>query len=157
MAPVTIGGIIRNDHLALLSVLGVPDRPGVAARIFAALGREGISAQFAVQCIDQQGQDHVVFCVLREALERATQVARESCECLGAGYVSVRPEVAGIAIFGPDFRERPGIAGPMFAALAAQGINLLAISTSISTISCIIDLSHADEAERILRDTFVLP
>lgn len=157
MSRVAIGGILRNDRLALLSVLGVPDRPGVAARIFEALGREGISAHFAVQCIDHQGQDHVVFCVLREMLEQAKRIAHENCGSLGGCQVSVYPQVASIAIYGPDFRERPGIAGPMFSALAAEGINILAISTSISTISCIVDLERADEAERILRSTFVLP
>jgi aspartokinase len=157
MAGITIGGIMRNDRLALLSVLGVPDRPGVAARIFEMLGREGISAHFVVQCIDHQGQDHVVFCVLREDLAHATGVARAGSQALGAGQVVVRPQVASIAVFGPDFRQRPGIAGAMFSALAGQGINILAISTSISTVSCIVDLDRADDAERVLRSTFILP
>ena len=69
----------------------------------------------------------------------------------------VYPQVARIAIFGPDFRERPGIAGIMFSALAAEGINILAISTSISTVSCIVDLDRAQDAERVLRSTFILP
>ncbi|MDI7274637.1 MAG: ACT domain-containing protein [Anaerolineae bacterium] len=157
MAGIAIGGILRHDSLALLSVLGVPDRPGVAARIFGALGREGISAHFVVQCIDHQGQDHVVFCVEREECERALDVARACCQGLGTGSALVRPEVASIAIFGPDFRQRPGIAGAMFSALAAEGINILAISTSISTVSCIIDAGRAADAERVLRAAFVLP
>lgn len=157
MARITIGGIMCNDRLALLSVLGVPDRPGVAARIFDSLGQEGISAHFVVQCIDHQGQDHVVFCVLREELDRAMQVARVGCESLGAGRVLARPNVASIAIFGPDFRQRPGIAGTMFSALAGEDINIFAISTSISTVSCIIDLDRLDDAQRILRSTFALP
>jgi len=157
VSPVAIGGILRNDRLALLSVLAVPDRPGVAARIFEALGQEGISAYFAIQCIDHEGRDHVAFCVLRETLEQASRVAHESCGRLGGCKVTIHPQVASIAIYGPDFRERPGIAAPMFAALAAAGINILAISTSISTISCIVDLERANDAERILRSTFVLP
>lgn len=157
MSGVAISGIMRNDRLALLSVLGVPDRPGVAGRIFEALGQAGISAQFAVQCIDHQGQDHVVFCVDRAEAEKARQVAEASCGCLGAGRVVVRPAVASIAIYGPDFRDRPGIAGLMFAALAREGINILAISTSISTVSCVVDLARADDAERALRASFILP
>lgn len=157
MARIVVGGIMRNDRLALLSVLGVPDRPGVAARIFAALGHERISAHFVVQCIDHEGQDHVVFCVLREELERAAQVARAGGECLGAGRVLVRPQVASIAVYGPDFRQRPGIAGAMFSALAEAGVNILAISTSISTVSCIVDLDQANRAEQVLRETFVMP
>jgi aspartate kinase len=157
LAGIVVGGIMRNDRLALLSVLGVPDRPGVAARIFAALGQEKISAHFVVQCIDHEGQDHVVFCVLREELERAAEVARTSCECLGAGRLLLRPEVASVALYGPDFRQRPGIAGAMFSALAAAEVNILAISTSISTVSCIVDLDQADRAEQVLRETFLMP
>ncbi len=157
MAPLAISGIMRNDHLALLSVLGVPDRPGVAGRIFDALGHAGISAQFVVQCIDHKGRDHVVFSVLRAMADQARRVVEESCADLGAGQVLVRPEVAYLAIYGPDFRERPGIAGLMFGALASAGVNILAISTSISTVSCIVDLDRADDAERVLRTTFVLP
>lgn len=157
MARITIGGILRNDRLALLSVLGVPDRPGVAARIFENLGYERISAHFVAQCIDHQGQDHLVFCVLREELDRAMRATQAACDCLGAGMVTARPHVASIAIHGPDFRQRPGIAGAMFSALASQSINILAISTSISTVSCIIDLDRLDDAERILRSTFALP
>jgi aspartate kinase len=157
VASILIGGIMRNDHLALLSVLHAPDRLDVAAHIFEALGREAISAQFAVQCLDRQHQGYLAFCVLRELFERAAQIARQSCAELGGGEVTVHPQVASMAIYGPDFRERSGIAGPMFSALAARGIGILAISTSISTISCIIDLDRADDAEHALRETFILP
>ena len=71
MAPILIGGIVRNDHLALLSLLYALNRPGAAAALFEALGREGISAQFIVQCVGHQGQSQLVFCVLRESMERA--------------------------------------------------------------------------------------
>ena len=157
MVPLAIGGIMRNDRLSLLGVLGVPDRPGVAGCIFETLGLAGINTQFVVQCIDQEGRDHVVFCVQRAELDRARQIVQESCSGLCAGHLVVRPEVAYLAIYGPDFRDRPGIAGVMFGALARAGVNILAISTSISTVSCIVDLDRADDADRVLRSTFVLP
>ncbi len=156
MSRVAAGGIMRNDHLALLSVLGVPDRPGVAGRIFEALGQAGISAQFIAQCSDEQGQGVLVYCVERAEQQQARQVTEEVCGQLGAGRVLVRPEVAYIAVYGPDFRERPGIAGPVFAALAREGISILAISTSISTVSCIVELARAADAERALHATFAL-
>ena len=68
-----------------------------------------------------------------------------------------RPNVAIISIFGPDFRERPGIASTMFSALGAKQINILAISTSISTLSCVIDADCLDEAVVAMRETFDLP
>jgi aspartate kinase len=66
-------------------------------------------------------------------------------------------EAAIVSIFGPDFRERPGIAGTMFEALATQGINILAISTSISTVSCVIESDSLETALNALRKTFDLP
>jgi aspartate kinase len=71
--------------------------------------------------------------------------------------VIANPEVAIVSIFGPDFRERPGIAGTMFDALAGQGINILAISTSISTVSCVIGSDDLEMALISLRQTFDLP
>ena len=67
------------------------------------------------------------------------------------------PEVAIVSIFGPDFRERPGIAGTMFDALAAEDVNIMAISTSISTVSCVIESKALETALDALRETFDLP
>jgi aspartate kinase len=74
-----------------------------------------------------------------------------------AGKVIAYPEAAIVSIFGPDFRERPGIAGTMFDALAASGINIMAISTSISTVSCVIDSDDLEAGLIALRQTFDLP
>ena len=62
-----------------------------------------------------------------------------------------------ISIFGPDFRQRPGIAGEMFAALGQADINIQAISTSISTISCVVQAAHVPKAVKALQDTFEMP
>ena len=69
VAKVKVGGIISNDHLARISVMGVPDRPGTAAALLAVFGETGVNVAFIVQCIDQRGQDHIVFCVDRSDLE----------------------------------------------------------------------------------------
>jgi aspartokinase len=74
-----------------------------------------------------------------------------------SGQVNSHPEAAIVSIFGPDFRERPGIAGTMFDALAAEEINILAISTSISTVSCVIESAALEAALNSLRKTFDLP
>jgi aspartate kinase len=157
MGKIRIGGIMQNAHLSLLNVTAVPDRPGIAASILGELGRRGINVQFIVQCIDQSKQDQVAVCVDRDdgqsALEAVNLVAPE----LKAGRVIAYPEVAIVSIFGPDFRERPGIAGSMFDALAAKGINIMAISTSISTVSCVIESDALETALDSLRETFDLP
>lgn len=157
MGKIRIGGIMQNAHLSLLNVTAVPDRPGIAASILGELGRRSINVQFIVQCVDQNKQDQVALCVDRDdgqsALEAVNLVAPE----LKAGRVISYPEVAIVSIFGPDFRERPGIAGTMFDALAANGINIMAISTSISTVSCVIESDALETALESLRETFDLP
>ena len=157
MERIQIGGIMQNAHLSLLNVTAVPDRPGIAAAILSGLGDRGINVQFIVQCIDQNQQDQVAFCVDRDdhamALELVTAIAPE----LEAGKVVSLAEAAIVSIFGPDFRERPGIAGTMFRALADRGVNILAVSTSISTVSSVIMSDDLEAALLALRDTFELP
>jgi aspartate kinase len=157
MAKIRIGGIMQNAHLALLNVTAVPDRPGIAASILGQVGKRGINVQFIVQCIDQNQRDQVALCIDRDDMPAALEIVEAIAPKLEAGKVIAWPEVAIVSIFGPDFRERPGIAGTMFEALAKAGINILAISTSISTVSCVIGSEWIEQALSGLRDTFDLP
>ena len=122
MAKIRIGGIMQNAHLALLNVTAVPDRPGIAAAILSQVGDRGINVQFIVQCIDIHDNDHVVFCIAQEDLDRAKDILEQVKHELGAEQVIRRDNVAVLSIFGPDFRERPGIAGTMFSALGERDI-----------------------------------
>jgi len=157
MDKIRIGGIMQNGHLAMLNVTSVPDRPGTAAAMLGGLGKQSINVQFIVQCIDQSDQDQVALCVDRDDLAAALEVLHAVAPELSAGQIVPYPEAAIVSIFGPDFRERPGIAGAMFEAMASAGINILAISTSISTVSCVIESSNLDSALGALRNTFNLP
>jgi aspartate kinase len=157
MEKIRIGGIMQNAHLALVNVTAVPDRPGIAAAILNSLGSRSVNVQFIVQCIDQNHQDQVALCVDRDDLSLSLQLVEHLAPGLPAGKVVAQPEVAIVSIFGPDFRERPGIAGTMFKALADRGVNILAVSTSISTVSCVIEFERLDAALLALRETFDLP
>ena len=157
MAKIKIGGIMQTTGLAKVGVMAIPDRPGIAGHILAALGRKEINVQFIVKCIDIHDNDHVVFCIAQEDLDRAKDILEEVKHELGAEQVIQRDNVAVLSIFGPDFRERPGIAGTMFSALGKHDINILAISTSISTLSCVIDADRIQEAVLAMRETFDLP
>jgi len=154
---IKVGGVIQNDHLATISVLAVEDRPGIAAAILDGLGQRSLNVQFVVQVIDHEIQDHLVLCVDRADLPACLAVIEGLRPDLQPAAVSTNPEVASLAIFGPDFRERPGIAGRMFRALAERGINILAISTSISTVNCIIDSARLKEAVAAIGTHFDLP
>jgi aspartokinase len=157
MAKIKIGGIMQTTGLAKVGVMSIPDRPGIVGQIMTALGEKSINVQFIVQCIDTSGHDQVVFCIAEEELALARDLLETVRTELGAEQVIRRPNVALISIFGPDFRERPGVAGAMFAALGARGINILAISTSISTLTCVIDGDELSDAVIAMRDTFDLP
>jgi aspartate kinase len=152
-----IGGIIQNDQLACIGVLAIKDRPGIAAAVLDALGQRTINVQFVVQVIDQSAQAQMVLCVDRADLSASLAAIETIRPELQPAAVTPRADVASVAIFGPDFRERPGIAGQMFRSLAARGVNILAISTSISTINCIVELSRLHDALAAISEQFDLP
>lgn len=154
---IKIGGIIQNRNLAKIGVMSIPDRPGVAGAIFGALGAKGVNAPFIVHTIDLNDLDSVVVCVARDDLDAALQVLDTVKETVGAQEVVYEQEVGMISIHGPHFGERAGIAGVMFSALASAGINILAISTSISSLSCLVEVSDMDRAVQALRAAFELP
>ncbi len=151
------GGIIHHHKLWLVGVMAAPDRPGLAAAIFRALGQAGLNAQFIVQSIDLNHDSHVQFCVAEEDGDRAMAALGPVAEAVGAKKVTCGGPAAMLAVFGPDFRERPGIAGLAFEALAQANVNILAISTSISTVTCVIAESDAARGIEALRGVFDLP
>jgi aspartate kinase len=152
-----IGGIIQNRNLAKIGIMSIPDRPGVASAIFCALADRGINCPFIVHTIDLNNLDSIVICVARKNLGAALKVLNSVKESIGAEEVAHKEEVGMISIFGPHFGERPGVAGAMFSALASANINILAISTSISSLSCIIDVHDMDSAIRAIEEAFALP
>ena len=152
-----IGGIIQNRNLAKIGVMSIPDRPGVAGAIFQALGAKHISCPFIVHTIDLNNLDSIVLCVDRKSLEAALRVLDTIKETVGAEEVAYHKEVGMVSVFGPHFGERAGISGTMFTALASTGINILAISTSISSLSCIVDVHDMDRAVSALGEAFELP
>ncbi len=158
MSPkIKVGGIIQNDQLAGISVLAVRDRPGIAAAVMDALGQHDLNVQFVVQVIDHQDHDQMVLCVDRSDLEQSLEAIEAIRAELQPAAVIARADLASLAIFGPDFRERPGIAAQMFRALARHDVNILAISTSISTINCIVELDKLQAALTAIREEFDLP
>ncbi len=154
---IKIGGIMQSTDLSMVGVMSTPDRPGIASAIMDSLGQHGVNVEFIVQCIDLNNLSNIVFCVKEAVVDQALSLLEEVRKEVGAQRVVVTRDVAIVSIFGPDFRQRPGIAGAMFKALAGQNINILAISTSISTVSCVIEADRLAKAVQAIRDTFELP
>jgi aspartokinase len=157
MGKVKAGGVVQNTGLALVGVMAVPDKPGVAGAILKMLGQSGLNVQFIVQLLDLDDNAHVVFCVDQDDLSASLAVLGEVKEEIGAREITYKGDVAIVSIFGPDFRERPGVAGTMFSALASVGVNILSISTSISTVSCVVESDDVAPATEALREAFDLP
>jgi len=152
-----VGGILKYRDLCLVGVMSAPDRPGLNAEIFSALGEKRLNVQFIVHSVDLNNESHIQFCASSEDRESILAVLSPLAARVGAKKVTVQPSVALLCAFGPDFRERPGIAGAMFGALAEARINILAVSTSISTISCVIADREFDLAMEALGHVFAIP
>jgi len=151
------GGLIQNDHLAMIGVMDIPSRPGVGGKLFSALSGRGINIEFIVHLIDLEEMDHIALCVDRDDLSEALAVVERVREEIGGKAITSDPEVASVSLFGLDFREQRGVASRMCKVLGDCNINIHAISTSLSTITCVIDAQRLDEAVHALRDAFTLP
>jgi len=156
-AKIKVGGIMKNTGLSTVSILSLPDRPDVPGTILQAMGRQNINIEFVVHTLDIEGFGNMTFCIDQKNLETALEILEGIKSLVEARGISYHPDVVVVSVFGPHFRERPMISGLMFSALGTAGINVLAISTSISSCSCLIQADQAQDAMRVLHETFEAP
>jgi aspartokinase len=154
---IKVGGIMAHSGLATVSILSFPDRPDIPGVILHAVGNQNINIEFIVHDIDVESNGNMTFCIDQKYLEVALEVLEGIKPLVEARGISYHPDVATISVFGPHFRERPMISGLMFNALGTAGINVLAISTSISSCSCVIQADQTGDAMRTLHETFEAP
>ncbi|HET89796.1 MAG TPA: hypothetical protein ENN99_03520 [Chloroflexi bacterium] len=151
------GGLVQNDHLAMIGIMDIPSHPGVGSKLFSALSDQEINVELIVHLIDLEREDLIVLCVDRDDLNKALAVIEDVQKDLGGKAVTSNPQVASVSLFGLDFREQRGVASLMCKTLGDCDINIRAISTSLSTITCVIDAYRLDEAIQALRAAFILP
>jgi aspartokinase len=156
-AKIKVGGIMAASGLATVSILSLPDRPDVPGMILHAMGGRNINIEFVVHNVDIEGNGNMTFCIDQKNLEAALEVLEGVKPLIEARGISYHPNVATVSVFGPHFRERPMISGLMFNALGTAGINVMAISTSISSCSCVIEADQIEDAMRALHETFEAP
>jgi len=154
---IKVGGIMNNGGLARVSILSLPDRPDVPGVILQALGERDINIEFVVQGFDIEGNSNMTVCIDQKSLETALGVLERVKPLIEAKAISYHPNVTVISVFGPHFREKPMISGQMFHALGTKGINVLAISTSISSCCCLIEADQTEDAMRVLHQAFEAP
>lgn len=152
-----IGGVMSNDGLVLISVLAIPAKPGTAGRVMSAMGENDLNVEFITQTTGLGGKDHILFCIKQENATQVMDILNRLKHDLEPEQVTRRDNVGIVFAFGPDFRYLPGIAGDVFRTLGQIGVNIISISTSISTISCVIDGSQVAQAVAALEEAFETP
>ncbi len=155
MEKVVVRGVTVETKESRITVVRVPDRPGIAAKIFKALGDAHIVVDMIVQNVSHDGYTDMSFTVNRAEAQKAEEIVRKVAKEIGAKEVVRDDRVAKVSIVGLGMRSSYGTAGKMFEVLARNGINIMAISTSEIKISCLIDEKYAELAVRELHEAFI--
>jgi aspartate kinase len=156
MEQAIISAVVSDQSEAKLTVSGVPDRPGIAARLFRALADELVNVDMIEQNVSMHGTTDISFTVPHEDLGRATQVASALQGEIGASGTYADPDIATISIVGAGMRTHPGVSATMFEVLATEGINIEMISTSAIRLTCVVRATEAERAVVALHKAFGL-
>jgi len=151
-----VSGISSIDSEAKLTIRGVPDVPGVAAKILGPISDAGIEVDVIVQNISAENNTDFTFTVDKGDAAQAENILKNTSDSLGGGSVEVDDDIAKISIVGRGMRAHAGVASKMFEALAASEINILMITTSEIKISVVIKKSEMKNAVKSLHDAFDL-
>jgi aspartate kinase len=152
--PVVTAVTFDKDQ-AKMSILDVPDEPGVAAKIFGALAKENINVDMIIQSAAREETNDISFTISKSDLEKAKEILSKLQKELGAEGILFSDDVCKVSIVGVGMRSHPGVAYTMFKTLADNGINIEMISTSEIKISCIIKKEHLTLAVKSLHKAFI--
>ena len=154
MEQAVVTGVTHDRSQAKISILRVPDRPGIAGQVFGAIAERNIVVDMIVQNISRDGYTDMSFTVPRGDYARAVTALEDVARKIGAQGVVHDERVAKVSIVGVGMRSHSGVASRMFGVLAGEGINIQMISTSEIAISCVIEDKYTELAVRALHDTF---
>ena len=149
-------GVAHDVNVAKVTIVNVPDRPGVAYRIFSRLAEAQVNVDMIVQTTKQQNTADLIFTISRDDLALAKEIVEQVAADLGAERVLVDDNVAKVSIVGAGMVSNPGVAAKMFEALAANDINIMVISTSEIKVSCLVQAGDVLKAVRAVHDAFGL-
>ncbi len=157
MEKVVVTGVAYDKNQAKLTVVSVPDKPGIAAKLFKKIADANIVVDMIVQNVSSDGQaTDISFTVPKTDSKKALELTEEIAKELGAKGVNLRDDIAKISIIGVGMRTHSGVAAQMFETLANHKINIMAISTSEIKVSCLIGAKYTELAVRVLHDSFKL-
>jgi aspartate kinase len=155
---VVVAGVAYDKSEAKVQLINVPDRPGIVAAIFGSLAERNVSVDMIIQSPSREGgtTTDVTFTVAKTDLTRCKDLIEDKARDLGGAAVEYDPDIVKVSIVGLGMRSHAGIASKMFRLLAAEGINIQAISTSEIKVSCLIHSKYTELAVRALHDGFGL-
>ena len=154
MEKMLISGVAKDEDVARISIIGVPDRPGLAFKIFSKLSGKNINVDIILQSVGRNGTKDISFTVGRSNLQDALDILTPYVEVLGASGIVHDETVAKVSIVGAGMESHPGVAADMFEALFESNINIRMISTSEIKISVLIDQADADRAVTAIHNKF---
>jgi len=156
MEKMMVSGIAYDRKEAKITITRVVDRPGIAAKLFGRVAEAGIVVDMIVQNMSQDGHTDISFTVPRTDFHKAMELVKGLAREIGADQVLGDDRIAKVSIVGVGMRTHSGVAAKMFAALAAENINIMMISTSEIKVSCVIEEKYTELAVRVLHDVFRL-
>jgi len=156
MEDVLVSGVAMNKNEAKMTICNVPDRPGIAARIFGEIAKSDINIDMIIQNVSRTGYTDVSFTIPADELDKSLTVTKKIANNIGAKGVTYDKGIAKISVVGIGMRSHSGVAATMFRALASKKINIEMISTSEIKISCVVKKKKAEEAVRSLHKAFKL-
>jgi aspartate kinase len=149
-----ISGVTHDTSEAKVSIIGVPDRPGIAAKVFRDLARAGVNIDMIVQNVSQDGAASITFTLPKTDVPIAEPILDSLGAELGASRIERDPDIAKISLIGAGMKSHPGVAADMFDALAEAGINIEIISTSSIRVSCVVRADQVERAVQAVHDRF---
>lgn len=156
MEAAAIAGVTGDRNQAKITVVGVPDKPGIAARIFGSVAEAHINVDMIIQNMSQAALTDLSFTVPRADLKKAVPIIQAVAKDIEAKSVSVTEAIAKVSLIGVGMRSHSGVAAKMFEVLSREGVNIMMISTSEIKISCVIDEKYLELAMRSLHSAFDL-
>ena len=156
MENVLVAGVTATRDEAKITVIGVPDQPGMAARIFQPLSEANIVVDLILQNVSADGRTDLTFTVPRSDARRAVELLARVMPELEASRIKTADNLAKVSVVGVGMRSHAGVAQKMFELLAQEGINILMIATSEIKISVVVEAKYAELAVRVLHDGFGL-
>lgn len=156
MEEIVVSGVTCNKDEAKVTVCDVPDKPGIASRIFKDIAKNNVNIDMIIQNVSRTGLTDMSFTVMKRDRNKTLKIVRKVADKIGAGDVIFNDDIAKISVVGIGMRSHSGIAAKMFAAMARKKINIDMISTSEIKVSCVIANKNATKAVRAIHKEFGL-